>query len=217
VVDRKLKLPPGMVLPTRMTVMRLPNGGLVLHSPVGLDAELSAHLRGFGDVAAIVAPNSFHYVFASEYLAAFPAATLYVAPRLPERVPTLPAAIALSDQPVESWSTILDHIVFGPVGGVSEVVFLHRPSRTLILTDLAFNMVRLDGPYQRAAWRLFGVPASFGPSRTARLFLLRDRTVVKRFVEQVSAWSFDRIIVTHGEIVDQDAEAQFGRAFARYR
>ena len=103
------------------------------------------------------------------------------------------------------------------VGGVSEVVFLHRPSRTLILTDLAFNMVRLDGPYQRAAWRLFGVPASFGPSRTARLFLLRDRTVVNRFVEQVSAWRFDRMIVTHGEIVEQDATAEFRRAFARYR
>jgi hypothetical protein len=162
IVDRQVSLPPGLILPTRMTVMRLPDGGLALHSPVALDAGLVDGLRALGEVAAIIAPNSFHHVFAAECSAAFPAACLFAAPGLSERVPSFPAAIALSDEPPALWSAILDQIVFGPVRGACEVVFLHRPSRTLVLTDLAFNMRRIDGLYQRLAWRLFGVPASFG-------------------------------------------------------
>lgn len=216
IVDRKLSMPPGLILPTRMTVMRLANGALALHSPVALDGDLAAALRSLGDVSAIIAPNSFHHVFAAEYVAAFPTARVLAAPGLAERVPSFPVAVPLSDEPPPLWSGTLEHIVFGPVRGVSEVVFLHRPSRTLVLTDLAFNMRRIDGLHQRVAWRLFGVPASFGPSRTARLTLLRDPTAVRHLIEQVSAWSFERIVVAHGEVVERDAGAAFRRAFARY-
>jgi hypothetical protein len=216
IVDRNLSLPPGLILPTRMTIMRLADGALALHSPVALDADLAAVLRSLGDVAAVIAPNSFHYIFAAEYVAAFPAARLFAAPGLRERVRSFPAAITLSDEAAPLWNGILEQIVFGPVRGVSEVVFLHRPSRTLVLTDLAFNMAHIDGLAQRVGWRLFGVPAFFGPSRTARLTLLRDPTPVRRFVEQVCTWGFERIIVAHGEIVEHDAGAELRRAFARY-
>lgn len=216
IVDRKLSMPPGLILPTRMTVVRLAGGTLALHAPVALDVDLAAVLRSLGEVSAIIAPNSFHYVFAAEYVAAFPAARLLAAPGLRERVPSFPAAIALSDEPAPLWNGILEQIVFGPVRGVSEVVFLHRPSRALVLTDLAFNMRRIDPLHQRVAWRLFGVPASFGPSRTARLTLLCDPAPVRRFVEQVAAWSFERIIVAHGDVVEHNAGAEFRRAFARY-
>jgi phage tail protein X len=216
IVDRRLSLPPGLILPTRMTIMRLASGALALHSPVALDADLATALRSLGDVVAIIAPNTFHYVFAADYVAAFPAACLFAAPGLAERVPSLPAAVPLSDEAAPLWMGVLDQIVLGPVRGVSEVVFLHRPSRTLVLTDLAFNMSRIDGLRQRVAWRLFGVPPSIGPSRSARLILLRDPTLVRRFVEQVSVWSFERIIVAHGEIVEHKGGAEFRRAFARY-
>ena len=75
----------------------------------------------------------------------------------------------------------------------------------------------IAGLHRRVAWRLFGIPARFGPSRTARLILLRDLAPVRRMLARIAEWDFDRIIVTHGDVLDVDARGEFERAFARYR
>ena len=51
---------------TRMTVVRLSDGGLFLHSPIRLDGGLRAQLDALGEVRAIVAPNRFHHLFAGD-------------------------------------------------------------------------------------------------------------------------------------------------------
>ena len=215
VVDRKLAFSGGLAMPIRMTVVRLPAGGLVLYSPIALDAEVATALRSLGSVEAILAPSCFHYLFAAEYVSTFNGARLFAAPGLPQRVPSLPAATLLTDEPPPLWRGVIDQVVFGPIGGLSEVVMFHRPSRTLLLMDLAFNLHSFDGGYNRVAWRLSGIPARFGPSRTARLTFLRDRSVAP-FLARILAYDFARIIVAHGEIVESGAQAEFRRAFAPY-
>src|SRR5262245_975317 len=182
VVDRKLAFRGGLTLPIRMTVLRLPAGGLVLYSPIALDAEVATALRSLGPVEAVLAPSSFHYLFAADYLSTFSGARLFVAPGLPERVPSLPAATLLTAEPPPLWRGVIDQLVFGPIGGLSEVVVFHRPSRSLLLMDLAFNPQGIDGGYNRVVWRISGVPARFGPSRTARLTFLRDREFAGTFL-----------------------------------
>lgn len=212
-IDRRLWLPPGLLLPYRMTVVRLADSRLLLHSPVKLDEATREQVSALGAVAALVAPNSFHYLFASEYEAAFPGARLFLAPDLPLRIASCPPGTVLTDYFRTAWSSELEHRVFGPVRNFTEVVFLHRPTSTLILTDLAFNMVTIEGLVQRALWRAGGVPARFGPSRTARLTLLSDRTAGAE-LEKILQWEFDRIVVTHGEPVERNGKAVFTEAFA---
>jgi len=216
VVERRLRLPPALQLPTNMTIVRLAGGELVLHSPVRADAALLQAVRGFGEVAAIIGPNSFHYTYIEEWMEAFPRATVYTAPGLAERVPTLPASTVLTDEPPVRWSGAIEQIVYGPVGPFSEVAFRHPASRTLLLSDLAFHLIRFDNPLQKLGWRLMGVPRSFGPSRTARMTLLRDREAARPFLRRIAAWEFTRIIVGHGDIVASDGNAIFRRGFARY-
>jgi hypothetical protein len=122
----------------------------------------------------------------------------------------------VTDEPPPEWRGSVDHLVYGPIGSFSEVVVLHRPTKTLVLTDLAFHMARIDGLYDRVGWRLFGVPPRFGPSRTARLTLLRDRAAARPFLQRISAWDFSRIVVAHGAPIEHAAAAEFRRAFARY-
>jgi len=55
---------------TRMTVVRLANGGLWLHSPVAMSAQLQQELDALGPVAHIVCPNLYHHVYAGEAVAA---------------------------------------------------------------------------------------------------------------------------------------------------
>ena len=216
VIDRKLVYWGGLTLPIRMTILRLPAGGLVLYSPIALDPEVATVLRSLGSVEAVLAPSCFHYLFAADYLSEFSDARLFVAPGLSERVPSLPAATVLADEPPPHWRGVIEQLVFGPVRGISEVALFHRPSRTLLLLDLAFNLHGIGGLYNRVAWRLSGIPPRFGPSRTARLTFLRDPAVAGPFLARILNWDFARIIVGHGETIERDAPVEFRRAFARY-
>ncbi len=53
----------GLRLPftTRMTIVRLADGGLWVHSPIELGADLAAAVDALGPVRHLVAPNRIHY------------------------------------------------------------------------------------------------------------------------------------------------------------
>jgi hypothetical protein len=212
-LERRLRMPGGPLLPSRATVIRLPTGGLLVVSPPPVEAGGLEALDALGTIAEVLVPNSFHYLNAPDFLARYPSATLRVVPGLHERVPSLPRGEVLAAAPA-SWGGAMEHLVLGPVRGIAEAALFHRPSATLILTDLAFNMVHFASAFERFAWRLSGVPAGFGPSRTGRIFLLKDRSVAAPFLARVLEWPFERVLVAHGEPLSDDAKANFHRAFS---
>src|SRR5215510_6751697 len=66
---------------TRMTVVRLSNGDLFLHSPIKFDERLAMELQGVGRVH-LVSPNQFHYAHIGEWARAFPETVAWAAPRV---------------------------------------------------------------------------------------------------------------------------------------
>ena len=88
---------------TRMTVIKLTDGGLFLHSPIRIDSGLRAELGGLGEVQVIVAPNKFHHLFAGDACAAYPNAKLYGALGLPVKRKDLKFAGMLGDEPRPEW------------------------------------------------------------------------------------------------------------------
>src|SRR5713101_7076712 len=81
VVDRQLRLPGGARLPLRTTIIRLSNGALVVVSPPPLiESGDVAAIDSIGIVKHVVAPNTFHYVYAGEFMVRYPNASLLVAP-----------------------------------------------------------------------------------------------------------------------------------------
>jgi hypothetical protein len=217
-LDRQLRFPGGALLPSRTTIVRLSGGELVILSPPALHGtEGAAAIDSIGVVRYVVAPNTFHYTYVAGFMVCYPDATLLAAPGLPERVPELPPAEELGPGRPEAWSGQLDFAVLGPVRGLSEVVFFHVPSRSLILTDLAFNLTRFDRALDRAAWRVgAGIPHGFGPGRTSRSLLLRDPVEARRCLCRASEWPIERIVVAHGDVVEHDAKERFSKAFAAY-
>lgn len=209
-------MPGGLMLPVRSTVVRLQSGALVIVSPPKRDPDFEGWLRQQGELAAVIAPNTFHHLFASGYPPSFSSARLFAAPGLCRRVASLSTATELGSDPPELWAAEIQQAVFGPVGNFSEVVFFHRPTATLILTDLAFNLTTFDSLLDRVAWRLFGAPSRFGPSRMARLTLLRDTAAAVGYLRPVREWPFQRIIVSHGVTLENNAQAEFRRAFVKY-
>lgn len=214
-LERRLRMPGGVRLPNRSTIVRLASGGLLVVSPPPVEPGGLDALAALGAVEEVLVPNSFHHLYARGFLECHPDATLRTAPDVHARVADLPRGEELNDGAAPaSWSGCIEHAVLGPVRGMAEVALFHRPSATLILTDVAFHMTRYESGFERAAWRFAGVPAGFGPSRSARMTLLRDRAVAAEFLARVLAWPFERVLVAHGDPLETDARAAFRRAFA---
>ena len=123
-----------------MTVVRLPDSALLLHSPIPVTEELLGEVTPLGPVAYLVAPNRFHHLFVGEWLDACPEASAYVAAGLEDKRPDLKIAGVLGDEPEPAWAGTLDQVVLQGIPLTNEVIFFHRPSSTLIVTDLAFNV-----------------------------------------------------------------------------
>src|SRR5439155_3993514 len=66
----------------RMTVVRLADGGLFVHSPVPLDEGTRAAVDALGAVKAIIAPSLFHHLSVGEWMRTYPAAIACACPGL---------------------------------------------------------------------------------------------------------------------------------------
>ncbi|MFP6645080.1 MAG: hypothetical protein VCF24_16200 [Candidatus Latescibacterota bacterium] len=65
----------------RMTVLRLPSGGLLAHSPVRLDDDLAAELTSLGELEIVIAPSHFHDSFLLPWFSAYPESRFYCSSR----------------------------------------------------------------------------------------------------------------------------------------
>jgi hypothetical protein len=196
-----------------MTVVRLPSGGLFLHSPVRLDEPTRRALDAIGPVQSIVAPSKVHHFFVGDYRTGYPEARLFAAPGLPEKRRDLRFDAVLDDGSQSEWGGVLEHALFRGAPLMNEVVFLHRPSRTLILTDLAFNMQQPPSGRARLFCWIVGANRRFGPHRIVR-FGIRDRAAARESVRRILQWDFDRVVVTHGEVLASGGKQLFAEGFA---
>jgi hypothetical protein len=207
---------PGLALPCRTTIARLAGGRLIMIGAPPFSEEADAALAALGPLRFIVAPSTVHHLCLPSWAATHPGAEVYLPPAPRTRRPDLPAGRDLVEGLARPWSDEIDDAVFGPFEQVTEIVFLHRPSATLIATDLCFNLTKASSISQRLAWTCFGYPRRFGPSWSVRLRVLRYRTAVRPAFAKLRGWRFDRIIMAHGEIVENEAESVFWGALARY-
>jgi hypothetical protein len=196
----------GLEVGARMTVMRLADGSLLLHSPVSLDPQLRRELDSLGAVRYAVAPNRFHHLYAGEVAKAYPEARLWLAPGVERKRPDLEFVDVLGDEAPEEWHDEVAQIFFRGRPFENEVTFLHRPSRTLVLCDLAFNFGPHAPPATRLLLRLVGGYGRFGPTRLDPI-LIRDRPAARQSFERILAWDFDRVVIAHGEVLEAGGPA----------
>jgi hypothetical protein len=117
-----------------MTVIRLTNGGLVVHSPTRLDLASQEEFQKLGPIVAIVAPSWWHDLHLREYLSAYPNARLYGAPTLVRWNRWVPFAEVLDDSAPSLWTEEIDQVHVQGIGlFLDEIVFYHRRSRSLML------------------------------------------------------------------------------------
>lgn len=194
----------GLQVGARMTVMRLA-GGLLVHSPVAVDPAVVAPL---GRLRWVLAPNLLHHLHAGPWIAA--GGEGWAAPGLAAKRPDLAFAgtIGEGDHPFGDEVDLLPLRCF-PFA--NEVALLHRPSRTLVLTDLVFNFAPSAPWLTRAAMAcLCGYP---GCRATALERVGMRRDVAREELGAILGWDFDRLIMAHGEVVETGAKRALAQAY----
>ena len=212
VADRPLKLAVGNV-GARMTVIRLADGGLFLHSPVHLDDATRGALDAVGQVRCVVAPSKVHHFFVGDYIDAYPAARVYGAPGLAAKRRDLRFDATLSDEAAPEWLGEIESHLFRGAPYLNEVVFFHPATHTLILTDLAFNVAAHETAGAHLFYWVVGAAGRFGPHRIVRV-MIRDRRAARASIDRILGWNFDRVIVAHGNILETGGRNRVAAAFA---
>jgi hypothetical protein len=100
---------------------------------------------------------------------------------------------------------------------LAETAIFDPRSRTLVLTDLCFNLRRVDGWFARVNLQLLDAYGKFGPSWLMRNVYLGDRAALRRSIDHLLGWDFDRVIVTHGDVVTTGGREAFRDAWAYLR
>ena len=205
----------GIQFGNRTTVIALENNKLILHSPGKLTPELKHKLDALGDVVYILAPNYYHSLFLEEYVAAYPAVQIHMAPRLNKKRHDIPCAGVLSNDPDTPWQSVLQQCVVEGMPAFNEVVFYHKASRTLILTDLAVNMLHPKGIMTNIHFFIHGANRRFAMSRIVKI-MIKNKTTFSDSIKTIMSWDFDRILVSHGEIVPSDGKSLMKNIFRAY-
>lgn len=154
-----------VVVPIRMTVVKLQPAGLLVYSPVAPTPECIGLMRSLeaqhGSVRYIVMSTTTgieHKAFVGPFARKFPQAQVYVAPNqwsYPVNLPLswlgLPAKRTTVLTPTVSvpFADQFDIAILGPIrlglGPFVEVVLFHRASRTLLVTDSLVS-IPLEAP-----------------------------------------------------------------------
>jgi hypothetical protein len=204
-----------MSFTTRMTVLRLRSGDLVLHSPVAHTPALQSAIAILGPIRFLVAPNTLHYWWVPDWKAAVPGASVMAVRGLQKRAKRPVAVDALLVGRNSPWPGDIDLLVVR--GGIlTEAVLFHHATRTLILTDLIenFEPERVHGWCHRQLIRLGGVTDPDGKSPIdMRLSFLPRRGALRLAVQQMLSWQPERIIISHGRWYEKDGVAELRRAF----
>ncbi len=61
--------------------------------------------------------------------------------------------------------------------------------------------------------RIMGGYGHFGPSRLAKTFM-KDKKAIRRGIDRILEWDFDRVTVTHGEVLETNGRALLQQAYA---
>jgi hypothetical protein len=188
----------GVETGSRMTVVKLSDGGLFVHSPVALDPETRAQVDALGEVRAVVAPSIFHHLHVGAWMEAYPGALYAACPGLEWKRRDLAFGRILGDEAHPLWRDDLDQVYLS-ARRENEVDFFHRKSRTMICADALINIVGHPLASTRFVAKLLGNDA---PGRGyLEPFMVRDRRLCRRQVDRMLAWDIHGVVLAHGPLI----------------
>ena len=202
----------GVRLRARTSVIRLDDGSLLVHSPAPPSAGLMKQLADLGAVSWLVVPNCFHHLCTPAAAAAFPAAKILG----PQSAVAKNSELRLDvDIHGPQFSEAVPEFALFPLAGVpflDETLLYHRPTQTLFGADVVLWADENDHWSWRYAARLMGcfkrvrVPPDVKKK-------VADKAAASRSLHALHALPIKRLIVAHGEIIEEAPLEQLAAAW----
>lgn len=222
----------------RGTIVRLQSGALAVFSPTALTPEVRSTVEKMGNNVGYIAALDFeHHIFVGEWAKAFPAAKLLGVDGLPEKREKSPETAGNKFQHVWTQKNKNDMKIdpefdrefdYEYVGSHTnkELVFCHKPDRTLIEADMMFNLPAHeqfsrtgDDPTSGVLTKLFiGLQNTAGAATWQKRFVWYvassgDRKGFNQSAAKIASWDFDRIIPCHGDVIETGGKGVFQKVF----
>lgn len=203
--------PFGIDFKRNVTVLRLSDGRLVIHSTAPFTTNDIEDIRRFGEPSWLVEATPMHDTFAKKGRPAFPNLPYLAPDGFNKAIPTEPL-----DPPPSEWKGEIDVLKIDE-DKTREHLFFHRRSRTLVVADLFFSFPEDTRGWPRFfARHVMRLPRLFGISLFFRLLMMGDREAFGRSMQAMLEWDFDRLIVGHWKTIETDAKRVVQEAVAEY-
>lgn len=226
----------------RGTLVKLSSGNLAVFSPVALTDTAKKEIAAFGNgnVKYITALDQEHHIYLEPWHKEFPNAVVIA----PEGLPAYRDKQGYGKIAESSWRLFKKNDSSGSGLGLDdefnrefeyqyvaahpnqELVFCHKPTRTLIEADLMFNLPANEqfsktdvnvhsGVLTRLMNHLNNTQGSAIWQKRFLWYLLsaKDRTGFNKGVAKIAAWDFDRIIPCHGDVIESGGKGVFEKVF----
>lgn len=204
----------GVRLRARTTVVRLADGGLLLHSPAPPTDALVAELEALGPVRWLVVPNCFHHLGAPAAAARFPAAKVVGPASALTHNQALRLDLRIDDGGLAAQVPELLALPLAGVPFLDETVLYHRPTETLLGADLAIGA----GPADHWTWRLAArLTGCYGRLRVPPDVKkkIADRAAASRSLQAMLDRPVRRLVVAHTDVVGDDGRDRLAEAWRR--
>lgn len=231
----------------RATLVKLATGNLAVFSPVALTPEVKAKVAEkagatpSGQLKYIIAPDAEHHIFLSPWANEYTSAEVIGMQGLPERREKDEATRGLRFRHVFTPGNKRDMRISEEFDAEfeyeyvhahqnKELVFLHKPTRTLIEADLIFNLPATEQFSRTGESATSGILSRFfaavmhtrGDMLWQRRLLwygpgASDRKAFAESARKMRSWgAFDRIIPCHGDVIERGGSEILEKATAWY-
>jgi hypothetical protein len=202
----------GVRLRSRTTVVRLDDGGLLLHSPAPPSAALAEQLRALGPVRWLVVPNCWHHLGAPAAAACFTDAQVVGPASALDRNKALRLHVDIHDA---HFGEQVPEFEVLPLRGVpfwDETVLYHRSTQTLLGADIVCCGSANDHWTWRCAARITGCYERVRVPPDARK-KIADKTAAARSLQAMLERPARRLIVGHGDVIEDGCHDHLARAW----
>jgi hypothetical protein len=205
--SRKMPL---MSLPIRTTVVSLSRAKVMISPGSRLKLKDYEEVQ---NLTHIVAPNLLHCEGLARAHEVYPKAEIWGCSDEVADKAKLQVDRSFNNSPWP-FSDELTPIEIRGMPKIKEIVFVHHASKSLIVTDLCFNLVSMSGLGPFLVLSIFGTYQRFGVSRLYLKYVKNQQEFLLS-LSQVFAHDFDNIIMSHGDIVLGNGRELLLKAFEK--
>ncbi len=196
----------------RTTVVRLEDGSLLLHSPAPPTDALVEQLAALGPVRWLLVPNCFHHLGTPAAAARFPEAQVVGPASALRRNKALRLHMDIRDAAFGERVPELEALPLMGVPFLDETVFYHRPTQTLLGTDIVVCAGAKDHWTCRIAARITGFYERLRVPPDVRMSTM-DKTAAARSIRAMLERPAQRLIVGHADIIEEGCGERLAQAW----